>query len=335
MTVTSRAGKESSSMQIEPLPYALGAYVTGIDLTRLSDAAFVEIHEAWLDHLVIVIREQRLSDGDLIALSARFGVLDEVPPVSIGQKPRDNRHVSVISNILENGVPIGGLGDDEVIWHSDTSYRLPAVSQHSSCARNPIDRRKYGLLTCICARDADTELGDRIDGLSVKNDDVRAGGQLREGLRRSPMCARVGRDASLGAHPSRDAALHCIWAGAATRIELEVADRGAARFTLDTRDAGLSRLAPYVAGRRWRFGTTVAPCITAIRSFYARRVMHRAQALTDCAPRAPHDGAGAACARPALSRHAYRQHRLKMPARRDIDACRNRRTLPCGETSAD
>src|SRR5258706_1966708 len=110
-------------MQIAPLPYALGAYVTGIDLTRLSDAAFVEIHETWLDHLVIVIREQQLSDDDLIAFSARFGVLDEVPPVSIGQKPRDNKHVSVISNILENGVPIGGLRDDEVIWRSDTSYR--------------------------------------------------------------------------------------------------------------------------------------------------------------------------------------------------------------------
>src|SRR5215204_5773276 len=114
---------QSSAMHVVPMPYALGALVTGVDLRRLDAAMFTAIHRAWLDHLVIVIRGQQITDDNLTAFSARFGVLDEVPIVSKGQAPRYNKNISVISNIIENGVPIGGLGDDEVLWHSDTSYR--------------------------------------------------------------------------------------------------------------------------------------------------------------------------------------------------------------------
>ena len=55
-----RADIGSGKMAVEPLPYALGARVTGIDLRSLSDAAFAAIREAWLEHLVIVIRGGRV-----------------------------------------------------------------------------------------------------------------------------------------------------------------------------------------------------------------------------------------------------------------------------------
>ena len=58
--MTARADSASSKMEVEPLPYALGACVTGIDLRGLSDAAFAAIREAWLEHLVIVIRGGRV-----------------------------------------------------------------------------------------------------------------------------------------------------------------------------------------------------------------------------------------------------------------------------------
>ena len=36
----------SAGIKVEPLQYALGAYVTGVDLRRLDDAAFAAIHAA-------------------------------------------------------------------------------------------------------------------------------------------------------------------------------------------------------------------------------------------------------------------------------------------------
>ena len=44
---------------VEPSSGALGAEVTGIDLARLDDAAFAEIHRAWLEHHVLFFRTSR------------------------------------------------------------------------------------------------------------------------------------------------------------------------------------------------------------------------------------------------------------------------------------
>jgi alpha-ketoglutarate-dependent taurine dioxygenase len=38
---------------------------------------FAEIYRAWLDHSVLLFRDQQLSDTDLIAFSRRFGTLDQ------------------------------------------------------------------------------------------------------------------------------------------------------------------------------------------------------------------------------------------------------------------
>ena len=66
---------------------ALGAAVLEADLSRtVDDAAFAAIHEAWLDHLVLVFRNQRLDDAQLVAFSRRFGALDIAPPNENGQR---------------------------------------------------------------------------------------------------------------------------------------------------------------------------------------------------------------------------------------------------------
>ena len=292
MTVTSRVGKESRSMQIAPLPYALGAYVTGIDLTRLSDAAFVEIHETWLDHLVIVIREQKLSDDDLIAFSARFGVLDEVPPVSIGQKPRDNRHVSVISNILENGVPIGGLGDDEVIWHSDTSYRdYPPSASILYALEIPSAGGNTGFSNMYLALETlKPELRDRIDGLSVKNDTTyNAGGQLREGF--APVTdVRACPGAThplVRTHP--ETRRNALYLGRRRNAYIEGLDVAESEALLDTLWPHATQ--DFLAWHHtWRVGDVVIwdnRCTMHHRDPFdpgARRVMHRAQARDGLRP---------------------------------------------------
>ena len=113
-----------TKVKVAKLAPALGAEVTGVDLSQPIDAAtFDEIRGAWLEHLVLRFRGQKLSDPQLLAFSKRFGELDPPGPNPYG-KPFLVEHpeMNVISNIKNDGMPIGGLGDGEAIWHADMTY---------------------------------------------------------------------------------------------------------------------------------------------------------------------------------------------------------------------
>jgi taurine dioxygenase len=190
-----RAAVVSPSFEIVPVAAPLGAEIRGVNLTRVDDETFDQIRRAWLDNLVLMFRNQTLSDDQQMEFSKRFGVLDEVPIVGVGQKPRDNKYISVVSNIVENGVPIGGLGDDEVFWHSDTSYReRPPSASVLYCLKVPNWGGDTGFSNMYLALETlDPEMRKRVETLQVKNDTTyNAGGQLRAGfepitdLRKSP-----------------------------------------------------------------------------------------------------------------------------------------------------
>lgn len=183
------------ALDIVPIDAALGAEVRGIDITRIDDATFAAIRQAWLDNLVLVFRNQKLTDDQQMAFSQRFGTLDEVPIVGVGQKERHNKYISIVSNIVENGVPIGGLADDEVFWHSDTSYReRPPSASVLYCLQTPNWGGNTGFSNMYLALETlDPEMRKRVETLQVKNDTTyNAGGQLRAGfapitdLRKSP-----------------------------------------------------------------------------------------------------------------------------------------------------
>jgi len=108
-------------LEIRPLHDALGAEVLGLDLSApLSDEDFGRIHQAHLDHHVLVFRDQRITPDQQVAFSRRFGVLQThvLRDFALPGCP----DVLVVSNIRENGRPIG-LGDAGVFWHSDLSYK--------------------------------------------------------------------------------------------------------------------------------------------------------------------------------------------------------------------
>lgn len=105
---------------IRPLSNALGAEVVGLDVGQaLTDEVFKAIHQAHLDHHVLVFRNQRISPAQQVAFSARFGLLQKhvLYQFALPQHPE----VLIVSNIKENGQPIG-LGDAGAYWHSDLSY---------------------------------------------------------------------------------------------------------------------------------------------------------------------------------------------------------------------
>ena len=111
-------------MHIKNLDSALGAEVTGIDLAKAVSQAYVdEIEAAWRERLVVVFHGQNLSDPQLIAFSKNFGELDPPGPNPYGE-PFNKEHpeLNVISNVKENGKPIGNLGDGEAVWHADMTY---------------------------------------------------------------------------------------------------------------------------------------------------------------------------------------------------------------------
>ncbi|MCE9650752.1 MAG: TauD/TfdA family dioxygenase [Parvibaculum sp.] len=114
------------AIEVIPTGAALGAEVRGLDLTQpLDDATFDAIQQAWYDHTVLLFRGQKLSDDDLIAFSGHFGALDIAPASATdmaGSQEKSRPEIWIISNVVENGKPIGALGDKEAEWHTDMSY---------------------------------------------------------------------------------------------------------------------------------------------------------------------------------------------------------------------
>lgn len=106
--------------QILPSGKILGATVAGVDLAEpLSDANFELIVRALGDHGVLRFPDQRLDSRALRDFSARFGHIQ----YSVTGKFADREvpEVGILSNVIENGEPIG-LADAGQDWHTDMSY---------------------------------------------------------------------------------------------------------------------------------------------------------------------------------------------------------------------
>ena len=210
------------TITVTPSGAALGADISGIDLSAaISEADFQAIADAWRDHSVLRFRDQKLDDEALCRFSERFGALDNAPtrPVDIPYHP-ERKEIAVISNIVEGDVPIGGLGNSELVWHQDMSYNeLPPKASLLYGLEVPAeggDTSFYSLYAALETLPAD--LRARIEGKSCKHDATRnSAGQLRAGMQETysnadrpgaihPLIARhpvSGRDALyLGRRPN-------------------------------------------------------------------------------------------------------------------------------------
>ena len=112
-------------MNIDPIRQNFVAEISDIDIRSLTNDEFDQIYEAWLTFGVLRIRGQQLNEDELQAFSSRFGPLEEIPMGRLPESERvkiKNRYVTQLSNIIQNGKPIGGLGNAEASWHSDMTY---------------------------------------------------------------------------------------------------------------------------------------------------------------------------------------------------------------------
>jgi taurine dioxygenase len=93
--------------------------VTGVDLARLDDSATVAIKDAWLAHKVLVFHDQHLDEDDLVAFAQQLGDVE----IHLRQtRTTGRREVLLVSNIKEEGKPIGRLGNQELNWHMDQIF---------------------------------------------------------------------------------------------------------------------------------------------------------------------------------------------------------------------
>jgi taurine dioxygenase len=116
-----RNGKQSEeNLQIKPLSEHVGAEISGINLAAdLADDTFKKIDDAYNRDSVLVFRDQKLAPEQQIAFARRFGEL-EISPRTQFALP-GHPEILVLSNIIENGKPIGNA-DAGRTWHTDMSY---------------------------------------------------------------------------------------------------------------------------------------------------------------------------------------------------------------------
>ncbi|MFG0232384.1 TauD/TfdA dioxygenase family protein [Achromobacter sp. 413638] len=117
---------QPQAFELRPLPGPLGAEIIGLDLSReLTREDFSRIHQAHLDHHLLVFRDQRITPRQHIDFSRRFGplMIHVLHQFHLPGHPE----ILTVSNIIENGKPVG-LGDAGKYWHSDISYKaLPSL----------------------------------------------------------------------------------------------------------------------------------------------------------------------------------------------------------------
>lgn len=108
-------------MIVKPLAPVMGAEILGLDLSEALDTAtFEAIHQALLDHLVIVFRDQRLSPAQHVVFSQRFG--DLMVHVKAEYLLPGQPEVLVLSNKKHSDGRPMGFEDAGRYWHSDMSY---------------------------------------------------------------------------------------------------------------------------------------------------------------------------------------------------------------------
>ncbi|NKQ56105.1 TauD/TfdA family dioxygenase [Amycolatopsis sp. K13G38] len=110
-----------SDIKIRPVGYALGAELSGIDLSRpLSTADFETIKRALQQHLMLCFPGQQLSRDNIVDFASRFGPVDDNSTVK--HRDPENPRVTMLSSKPFAGKPWDTFKNGDH-WHSDRSFR--------------------------------------------------------------------------------------------------------------------------------------------------------------------------------------------------------------------
>jgi len=180
-------------MNIKPTGQSLGATIEDLDLAQpLSDAEQGSVLDALGRYGVLRFPRQSLSGRQFADFSARFGTL-EVNVAGSYQEP-GIPEVMILSNIMENGRPIG-FADAGQGWHTDMSYsRTIAFANVLYGIRiprrngRPLGATEFSNMHAAY-EDLPADLKERLEGMTVLHDFEKFWEMMRreKGSRRPPL----------------------------------------------------------------------------------------------------------------------------------------------------
>lgn len=163
-------------MKIEKME-PFGAKILDIDLSDELDQETVDkLYEAICQNNFVVVPDQDLTPTQQAEFSARFGPL--IPHASYEYNHPENDKVLIISNIKENGKPLG-IDDAGSYWHSDFSYiPKPSFATILHAIEVPEGRGDTLFIDMYAAYEGlSDEMKARVKGLSASHRHVIAGGR--------------------------------------------------------------------------------------------------------------------------------------------------------------
>ena len=151
-------------MNLKPLDKSFGVIVHDINVQDLQSTEFNRLYQAWLDHALLIIPGQSLSDAEQRKFAERFG--DLVAGLESVE----------ISNVLPNG-QLRDSPDDDMMkiirgnmhWHQDNTYMpLQAKGAVFSAKTVPTSQGDTAFADMRAAYDAlDTRTKEKIAPLSA------------------------------------------------------------------------------------------------------------------------------------------------------------------------
>lgn len=184
---------------------ALGAEIRGVDLSKeISDAELARIVDLLHEHEVIFFRNQDITPEQHINLSKRIGPL-EMHMRQECCKP-GYPEIFVVSNIVENGKPIGAQ-DAGTIWHSDMCFMhepsrgsLFYMKEVPMRDGQPLGDTLFSSMTAAYNA-LPRALRDRLEGLKAINSYAKGYARPRAGKQLKPLTEEQKNRAPDVAHP--------------------------------------------------------------------------------------------------------------------------------------
>ena len=104
------------AFHIAPLNATFGAVITGVKLAELDEAAWRELHAAWLEYALLVFPDQHLKHDEQIAFARRVGPLEFEMAAISNVRPDGSLRVETDNDDMMK-ILKGNMG-----WHADSTY---------------------------------------------------------------------------------------------------------------------------------------------------------------------------------------------------------------------
>lgn len=169
------------TLEIVPTGAKLGAEVRGVDPSATLDPDTQgKLRAALADHAVLLFRGRPLAVEEQIRFARCFGDLGAIADTLLGLGKRTHQPdeipecVSVISNIEIDGKKIGGLGDGECFWHTDSGFtETPPSASVLHSVELPADGGNTAFLDMIDALETlPADLRTQIEGRRIRHSQV-------------------------------------------------------------------------------------------------------------------------------------------------------------------